>query len=106
MQYSTLGFMELLSGLANNSKVVLKHACTAEARLCVIAHWLVVLDTMPCGFSRFVRGWYLCIRWARSVMKSAEGVCLQCWEYSHAYLSLDKRVGDTAAPAGWCTPIM
>ena len=30
-------------------------------------------------------------------MKSVEGVCLQCWEYSHAYLSLDRRVGDTAA---------
>ena len=38
MQYSTFGFMELFSGLANISKVVLKHACTAEARLCVIAH--------------------------------------------------------------------
>ena len=33
-------------------------------------------------------------------MKSAEGVCLQCSEYSHAYLSLDKRVGDTAATVG------
>ena len=38
VQYSTFGFMELFSGLANISKVVLKHACTAEARLCVIAH--------------------------------------------------------------------
>ena len=38
VQYSTSGFMELFNGLANNSKVVLKQACIAEARLCVIAH--------------------------------------------------------------------
>ncbi len=31
MQYSTFGFMELFNGLANISKVVLKHACIAEA---------------------------------------------------------------------------
>ncbi len=42
----------------------------------------------------------------RSAMKLAAGVCLQCWEYSHAYLFVDKRVGETAAPEGWCTPIM
>ena len=31
VQYSTFGFMELLSGLANISKVVSKHVCIAEA---------------------------------------------------------------------------
>ncbi len=100
MQYYTLGFMELFNGLANISKVVLKHACIAEARPCVIAHLLIILDTMPYGFSRLVRGWYLCMRCARSAMKSVEEVCLQCWEYSHAYRFVDKRVGETAAPVG------
>ncbi len=100
MHYPTFGFIELFIGLANISKVVLKQACIAEAMLCILAHSLVVLDTMPCGFRRFVRGWYLCLRCARSAMKSAEEVCLQCWEYSHAYRFVDKRVGDTAAPAG------
>ena len=106
MQYSTFGIMELFNGLANNSKVVLKQACIAEARLCVIAHLFVVLVTIPCGFSRLVRGWYLCMRCVRFVMKSVEGVCFRCWEYSHAYRSADRRVGETAAPCWLCTPIM
>ncbi len=78
MQYSTFGFMELFSGLANSSKVVSKHACIAEVSLFVIDHWLAILDTMPCGFRRLVRGWYLCMRSVRSVIKSVEVVCLQC----------------------------
>ena len=57
MQYSTFGFMELLSGLAKISKVVLKHACIADARICVIAHWLVILEIVPCGLRRLVLGW-------------------------------------------------
>ncbi len=79
VQYSTFGFMELFKGLANNSKVVLKQACIAKARLCVIAHLLVILDTIPCGFFCLVRGWHLCMRCVRSVMKSVEEVCLRCW---------------------------
>ncbi len=63
-------------------------------------------DTMPCGLSSLVRWWYLCMRCVRSVMKLDSEVCLQCCEYSHAYLSVDKRVSDTAVPEGWCTPIM
>jgi hypothetical protein len=39
-------------------------------------------------------------------MKSVEGVCFRCWEYSHAYRSADRRVGETAAPVWLCTPIM
>ncbi len=31
-------------------------------------------------------------------MKSGEGVCFRCWEYSHAYRSVDRRVGEIAAP--------
>jgi hypothetical protein len=46
------------------------------------------------------------MRCVRSVAILASEVCLLCWEYSHAYLSVDKRVSDTAAPEGWCTPIM
>jgi hypothetical protein len=38
VQYSTFGCMELFNGLAKSSKVVLKHAWIAEARLCVMAH--------------------------------------------------------------------
>ncbi len=78
MQYSTFGFIELFNGLAKNSKVVLKHTRIAEARLCVIAHWLAILDTMPCGLSSLVRGWYMCMRCVRSAAKIAEDVCLQC----------------------------
>ena len=40
-----------------------------------------------------------------SAMKSVEGVCFRCWEYSHAYRSADRRVGETAAPVWLCTPI-
>jgi hypothetical protein len=71
----------------------------------VIAHRLAILDTMPCGLSSLVSGLYLYMRCVRSVTKLAAEVCLQCWEYSHAYLFVDKRVGETAAPEGWCTPI-
>ena len=39
-------------------------------------------------------------------MKSVEGVFSRCWEYSHAYRSADRRVGETAAPVWLCTPIM
>ncbi len=78
MKYSTFGLIELFSGLANVLKVVLKQACIVEARLCVIAHLFVILDTMPCGSRRYVRGWYLCMRCARSATKSLEEVCLQC----------------------------
>ena len=46
------------------------------------------------------------MRCVRSVKKSVEDVCLRCWEYSHAYRSADRRVGDTAAPVWLCTPIM
>ena len=46
------------------------------------------------------------MRCVRSATKLAEEVCLQCWEYSHMYLSVDRRVGETAAPEGWCTPII
>ncbi len=53
-----------------------------------------------------MRGMYLCMICIRSATKLAAEVCLQCSEYSHAYLSVDKRVGETAAPEGWCTPIM
>ena len=41
-----------------------------------------------------------------SATKLAEDVCLQCWEYRHVYLYVDRRVGEAAAPEGWCTPIM
>jgi hypothetical protein len=61
---------------------------------------------MPCGLSSLVRGWYLCIRCVKFAAKMAEAVCLQCWECSHVYLSVDRRVGETAAPEGWCTPIV
>ncbi len=44
-----------------------------------------------------------CVRYAS---KLANDVCLQCWEYSHMYLSVDRRVGENAFPEGWCTPIM
>ena len=46
------------------------------------------------------------MRCVRSATKLAEEVCLQCWEYSHMYLSMDRRVGETAAPEGWCTLII
>ena len=39
-------------------------------------------------------------------MKSVERVCFRCWEYSHAYRSSDRRVGEIAAPVWLCTPIM
>ena len=39
-------------------------------------------------------------------MKSVEGVCFLCWEYSHAYRSADRRVGEIAAPVWLGTPIM
>ena len=39
-------------------------------------------------------------------MKSVEGVCFWCWEYSHAYRSTDRRVGEIAAPVCLCTPII
>ncbi len=35
-----------------------------------------------------------CVRYA---IKSIEEVCLQCWEYSHAYRFVDKRGAETAA---------
>ena len=70
-----------------------------------MAHWLAILEPMPCGFSSLVRGWYLCIR-CRSTAKLAEAVCLRCWDCSHVYLSVDRRVGETTAPEGWCAPIM
>jgi hypothetical protein len=78
VQYSTFGFMELFNGLAKISKVILKHAWIAEARLCVMAHWLAILDIMPCGLSSLVRGWYLCMRRVRSESNLAEDVCLRC----------------------------
>ena len=40
------------------------------------------------------------MRCARSATKLAEDVCLRCCEYSHVYLSVDRRVGETAAPGG------
>ena len=46
------------------------------------------------------------MRCVRFVTKWAEEVCLQCWEYSYVYLSVDRREGETAAPEGWCTPII
>ena len=46
------------------------------------------------------------MRCVRSVTKLAEEVCLQCLEYRHVYLSVDRKVGETAAPKGWCTPII
>ncbi len=55
---------------------------------------MAILDGMPCGLKRLVLGWYLCMKCVRSEMKSVEEVCLQCSENSHAYLSVDKRVGD------------
>jgi hypothetical protein len=35
-----------------------------------------------------------------SATKLFEDVCLQCWECSHVYLSVERRVGETAAPEG------
>jgi hypothetical protein len=46
------------------------------------------------------------MRCVRSAAKLAEDVCLQCWEYIHVYLYVDRRVGEIAAPEGWCTTIM
>ena len=46
------------------------------------------------------------MRCVRSVVKSVEGVCFRCWEYSHAYRSVDRRVGEIAAPDWLCTPII
>jgi hypothetical protein len=46
------------------------------------------------------------MRCVRSATKLAEEVCLQCWEYSHMYLFVVKRVGEIAAPEVWCTPII
>ena len=39
-------------------------------------------------------------------MKSVEEVCFRCWEYSHAYLSADMRVGEIVVPVWQCTPII
>ena len=39
-------------------------------------------------------------------MKSVEGMCFRCWEYSHAYRSADRRVGEIAAPVWLCIPII
>ncbi len=39
-------------------------------------------------------------------MKSVEGVFFRCWEYSHAYRSADRRVGEIAAPVWLYTPII
>ncbi len=46
------------------------------------------------------------MRCVRSTTKLAAEVCLQCNECSHAYLSVDKRVGETEAPEKWCNHIM
>jgi hypothetical protein len=61
---------------------------------------------MPFGLSSLVRGLYLCMRCVRSATKLSKEVCLQCWEYSHMYLSVDKRVDETATPEGGYTPII
>ena len=67
----------------------------------MIAHRLSILDAMHCGLSSLVRGWYLCMRCVRSsATKLVEEVCLQCWDYSHMYIFVDKRVGETAALEG------
>ena len=42
----------------------------------------------------------------RSATKLAEEVRLQCWEYNHMYLSVDKRKSEAAAPERWCTSII
>ena len=47
-----------------------------------------------------MRVWYLCMMCVRYATKLAEDACLQCWEYSHVYLSMDRRVGETAALEG------
>ncbi len=46
------------------------------------------------------------MRCVRSATKLDEEVCFQCCEYSHTYLSVDKRVGETAAREGWYTFII
>ena len=40
------------------------------------------------------------MRCVRSATNLAEDVCVRCWEYSHVYLSVDRRVGEAAAPEG------
>ena len=46
------------------------------------------------------------MRCVRFVAKLAEEVCWRSLEYRHVYLSVDRRVGETAAPEGLCTPII
>jgi len=69
VQKSTSGFIELYSGLTNSSQLVSKQTWTAIVRQGGSAHWLVVLDMLPCGLRLLDRGWYLCIRFTRPNMK-------------------------------------
>ena len=75
----TFGFMEFLSGLANNSRVVSKVPWMTAVRRGGSGCWLINLRVLPWGVRIVDCGWYLCTSLVIFWVKLVVGVCFVCW---------------------------